>query len=71
MFGCLIVFIVVRSRLLDGPLSIASTGRATPVVHLGIAPLLTKTLALEELLSRRLARLGPTEEDCEQNVGGS
>src|SRR5439155_9938839 len=40
------------------------------VVHLGIAPLLTKMLALQELLSRRLARFGRTEEDREPEMLG-
>src|SRR4029077_6299480 len=40
------------------------------VVHLGIASLLTKMLALQEFQSRRLARLGGTEEDREPEMLG-
>src|SRR5439155_17727983 len=54
--------IVVGSLLLDPPLLHRfNLGGRNLVVHLGIASLLTKMLALQELLSRRLARLGRTE----------
>ena len=63
--------IVVGPLLLDAPLVHRfNLGGRNLVVHLGIAPLLTKMLALQELLSRRLARLGRTEEDREPEMLG-
>src|SRR5580704_5233183 len=61
--------IVVRPFLLDAPLvHRPNLGGRNLVVHLGIAPLLTKMLALQELQSRRLARLGRTEENREPEM---
>src|SRR6266550_8596118 len=63
--------IAVGPLLLDAPLVHRfNLGGRNLVVHLGIAPLLTKMLALQELLSRRLARLGRTEEDREPEMLG-
>src|SRR2546430_17299201 len=56
--------IAVGPVLLDAPLVHRfNLGGRNLVVHLGIASLLTKMLALQEFQSRRLARLGGTEED--------
>ena len=56
--GWLIDFkIAVGSRLLNAPLVHRfNLGGRNLFVHLGITPLPTKMLALQELLSRRLAR---------------
>src|SRR2546430_1984339 len=63
--------IAVGPLLLDAPLVHRfNLGRRNLVVHLGIAPLLTKMLAFQELLSRRLACLGWTEEDREPEMLG-
>src|ERR1700719_5269965 len=63
--------IVVGTLLLDAPLVHRfNLGGRNLVVHLGIAPLLTKMLALQELQSRRLDRLGRTEEDREPEMLG-
>jgi hypothetical protein len=57
--------------LLDAPLVHRfNLGGRNVTVHLGIAPLLTKVLALQELPSSRLARLRPTEEDREPQMLG-
>ncbi len=57
--------------MLDAPLVHRfDLGGRNLVVHLGIASLLTKMLALQELLSRRLARLGRTELDREPEMLG-
>src|SRR5260221_6474853 len=61
--------IAVGPLLLDAPLIHRfDLGRRNLVVYLGIAPLLTKMLALQELSARRLARLGWTEEDREPGM---
>src|SRR6202163_3157745 len=61
--------IVVGALFLDAPLVHRFDLRGRDlVVHLGISPLLTKMLALQELLSRRLARLGRTELGREPNM---
>src|SRR5712671_6616403 len=63
--------IAVGPLLLDAPLVHGfNLGGRNLVVHLGIAPLLTKMLALQEFQSRRLARLGGTEEDREPQMLG-
>src|SRR5229473_2244203 len=63
--------IAVGPLLLDAPLVHRfNLGWRNLVVYLGIAPLLTKMLALQEVLSRRLGRLGRTEEDREPEVLG-
>src|SRR6202521_218716 len=63
--------IAVAPLLLDAPLVHRfNRGGRNLVVHLGIAPLLTKMLALQEFQSRRLARVGGTEEDREPEMLG-
>src|SRR5438270_14016359 len=61
--------IAVGPLLLDAPLVHRfNLDWRNLVVHLGIASLLTTMLALQELLSRRLARLRRTEEDRESEM---
>src|ERR1700676_1151534 len=63
--------IIVGPLFLDAPfVHRFNLGGRNLVVHLGIAPLLAKMLALQELLSCRLGRLGRTEEDREPHMLG-
>src|SRR6476660_7965803 len=63
--------IVVGPLLLDAPLANRfDLGRRHLVVHFGIAALLPKMRALQELPSRRLARRGRTEFDREPDILG-
>src|SRR5258705_429619 len=63
--------IAVGSLLPDAPLVHRfDLGGRNLVVHLGIAPFLTKMLALEELLSCCLGRLGRIEKDREPEMLG-
>src|SRR6202790_5126858 len=63
--------IAVGPLLLNAPLVHRfNLGGRNLVVHLGIAPLLTKRLGLQELQSSRLPRRGRTEEDREPEMLG-
>src|SRR6202030_3036705 len=63
--------IVVGPLLLDAPLAYRfDLGGRHLVVHFGIAALLPKMRALQELPSRRLARRGRTEFDREPDIFG-
>src|ERR1700692_2995271 len=63
--------IVIGALFLDAPfVHRLNLGGRNLIFHLGIAPLLTKVLALQKLPSRRLARLGWTEENREPHMLG-